>query len=160
MDIGTTIVPLLTSVDCTDVVHLVIGDNGIAAKRVNRSLEAGATCILMSPAAFGDLHIELRDLIKSGKLEFQCKEFYDDALTCLGREEINNVVDMVFVTLSPLDERGISQQLDQQTNDCSPSYFFIVQTSANTGQLRRPPRISPPPLPTRPPVSRSTANAK
>jgi len=108
-------VPLLTSIDCTDQVHLVIGDNGIAAKRVNRSLEAGATCILISPIALENLHFELRELIKTLKLEFQCKEFYEEALTTLGREQVNHVVDMVFVTLSPLDERGTCKN-DQIAN--------------------------------------------
>ena len=78
--------PLLTSVDCTQHVHLIVGDNGIAAKRATRSLEAGAMCIVISPTEVDELPFDLKGL--------------------LGREEVDRVVDMVFVTLSPVDKKG------------------------------------------------------
>ena len=99
-------VPLLTSVDCTQHVHLIIGDNGIAAKRAMRSLEAGATCILVSPTKFEELPFDLTSLVEKERIRYIQREFEESDLTSLGREEVDRVVDMVFVTLSPLDKKG------------------------------------------------------
>ena len=100
-------VPLLTSVDCTHHVHLVVGDNGIAAKRATRSLEGGATCILLSPNDPEDLHFDLKNLIEKGRIKHVQREFDEEDLKTFGRMEVDGIVDMVFVTLSPLDKRGI-----------------------------------------------------
>lgn len=100
-------VPLLTSVDCTHHVHLVIGDNGIAAKRVVRSLEGGATCILISPNDIDELHFDLKNSIEKGRIKHVHREFQEEDLRTFGRMEVDRIVDMVFVTLSPLDKRGI-----------------------------------------------------
>ena len=99
--------PLLTSVDCTNQVHLVIGDNGIASKRVARSLEAGAACVLISPLDISELHFELKNLVEKKSVKHIQREFGEADLRTLGRAEVDNVVDMVFVTLSPLDKRSI-----------------------------------------------------
>lgn len=99
-------VPLLTSVDCTHQIHLIIGDNGIAAKRGTRSLEAGATCILLSPNDLDDLHFDLKSLIEKGGIQHVQREFQEQDLKTFGRMEVDGIVDMVFVTLSPLDKRG------------------------------------------------------
>jgi uroporphyrin-III C-methyltransferase len=99
-------VPLLTSVDCTGHVHLVVGDNGIAAKRVARSLEAGAVCTLLSPTLPEELHFDLQRFIENKKLLHVPRDFEEDDLKTLGRPEVEQVVDMVFVTLSPTDKRG------------------------------------------------------
>jgi siroheme synthase (precorrin-2 oxidase/ferrochelatase) len=104
--IFTMPVPLLTSVDCVNQVHLVIGDNGIAAKRTTRSLEAGAVCILLSPKKLEDLHFDLKNLIETGRIKHVQREFQEDDLKTFGRIEVDYIVDMVFVTLSPLDKRG------------------------------------------------------
>lgn len=100
--------PLLTSVDCTQHVHLIVGDNGIAAKRAMRSLEAGATCILVSPTKVADLPFDLTCLLEKDRerIRHVQREFEESDLTSLGREEVDRVVDMVFVTLSPLDKKG------------------------------------------------------
>ena len=100
-------VPLLTSVDCTHHVHLVIGDNGIAAKRATGSLEGGATCILVSPNDLDDLHFDLKNLVDKGRIKHVQREFQEEDLKAFGRMEVDGIVDMVFVTLSPLDKRGI-----------------------------------------------------
>jgi uroporphyrin-III C-methyltransferase len=99
-------VPLLTSVDCTSHVHLIIGDSSIAAKRVSRSVEAGASCVLITSTVPGDLHFDLRDAVEGGMVKYVQREFEEDDLKTFGREEVDGVVDMVFVTLSPLDKRG------------------------------------------------------
>jgi uroporphyrin-III C-methyltransferase len=101
-------VPLLTSVDCTSQVHLIVGDNGIASKRAQQSIEASATCLLVSPAAEDELHFDLRNLIEKGQVKHIRREFEETNLTAFGREEVDHVVDMVFVTLSPSDNRGLS----------------------------------------------------
>ena len=100
-------VPLLTSVDCTNQVHLVIGDNGIAAKRVTRSLEAGALCVLISPLNAEELHFDLKNLVQRNLVKHVQQEFQEKDLQTHGREEVDHVVDVVFVTLSPVDNRGI-----------------------------------------------------
>jgi Putative NAD(P)-binding len=101
-------VPLLMTVDCTAHVHLVIGNNGIASKRAGKSLEAGAQCVLISPAQREELHFELRSLVKKGRIRHVQREFCEEDLRRFGREEVDNIIDMVFVTLSPLDKRGTS----------------------------------------------------
>ena len=100
-------VPLLTSADCTDQVHILIGDNAIAAKRATRIFEIGAVCILLSPKNLGDLHFDLKNLIETGRIKHVQREFQEGDLKTFGRIEVDYIVDMVFVTLSPLDKRGI-----------------------------------------------------
>ena len=99
---------LLISVDCTEHIHLIVGDNGAAAKRVNRSLEAGANCVLISPIDFEGLHYDLKAFIQKERIKHVQRDFQDDDLKLFGRPEVDGVVDMVFVTLSPLDKRGQS----------------------------------------------------
>ena len=98
-------VPLLASIDCTRQVHLIIGNSGIAAKRVARSLEAGARCTLLSPNRLEELHLDLQRFIENGKLLHIQRDFEEDDLKTLGRPVVDRVVDMVFVTSSPLDNR-------------------------------------------------------
>lgn len=105
-------VPLLTSVDCTHQVHLIIGDNGIAAKRVARSLEAGASGILISPVEINELQFDLRAFVEKDRIKYVQRDFREEDLRMFGREEVEGVVDMVFVTLSPLNKEGsVSSQL-------------------------------------------------
>jgi uroporphyrin-III C-methyltransferase len=99
-------VPLLTSVDCTSQIHLIIGDNGIAAKRVVRSLEAGASCILISPVEKEELHFDLKEFTERNRIKYVPRDFREEDLRTFGREEVDGIVDMVFVTLSPLDKHG------------------------------------------------------
>ena len=99
-------VPLLTSVDCNNQVHLIVGDDGIAAKRVARSLEAGASCILISPVKKDKLHFDLKDFVERNRIKQVERVFREDDLRTLGREEVDGIVDMVFVTLSPLSKEG------------------------------------------------------
>jgi uroporphyrin-III C-methyltransferase len=105
-------VPLLTSVDCTTQVHLIIGDNGIAAKRVARSLEAGASCVLISPVEKDELQFDLRAFVEKNRIKYVQRDFREEDLWTFGREEVDGVVDMVFVTLTPLNKEGsVSSQL-------------------------------------------------
>ena len=99
-------VPLLTSVDCTSQIHLIIGDNSIAAKRVARSLEAGASCVLLSPVKKHELHFDLKEFVERNRIKHVPRDFREEDLRTFGREEVDGIVDMVFVTLSPLDKHG------------------------------------------------------
>ena len=99
-------VPLLTSMDCTNQVHLIIGDNGIAAKRVARSLEAGASCVLISRIEKDELHFDIKEFVERDRIKHVQRDFREEDLRTFGRREVDGIVDLVFVTLSPLDKRG------------------------------------------------------
>jgi uroporphyrin-III C-methyltransferase len=95
-------VSLLTAIDSTSHIHLVIGSNPLAAARCAKSLEVGAKPRLIAPEN-AQLHYALQKRIDSGEVEWLKKGFEDDDLLRLGRDEINGVVDAVFVTLGARD---------------------------------------------------------
>jgi uroporphyrin-III C-methyltransferase len=90
--------PLLTAVDATSQVHLVIGSDSLAAARCTRCLEVGAKPIIIAPDT-GDMHFSLAQRIQAGAVEWLRREFQDSDLTTLGRDEVDRVVDTVFITL-------------------------------------------------------------
>ena len=92
------LVPLLTAVNAESQVHLIIGSNPLAAARCGKSLEAGANPIIIAPETV-DLQYALTERIANGSAQWVRREFRDDDLTTLGREEVDHVVDTVFVTL-------------------------------------------------------------
>ncbi len=89
---------LLTAVDATSHVHLIIGSNPLAASRCSRSLEVGALPKLITPAD-SVLHYGLQKRIEDGQVTWIAKPFSDTDLSTLGRSEVDGVVDAVFVTL-------------------------------------------------------------
>ncbi|KAJ5396881.1 Siroheme synthase domain 3 [Penicillium cosmopolitanum] len=91
-------VPLMTAWNTESQIHLIIGANPLAAARCTKSLNAGATPILIAPET-ADLHFTLSEYISKGSVQWLRREFQDSDLTSLGREEVDRVVDMVFVTL-------------------------------------------------------------
>lgn len=96
----STLMPalLLTAHDCVGHIHLVIGSNAIANARCTKSIEVGAKpLIIASPEA--EVHYALQEKINSGQVNWIKRGFEDSDLTILGRDEIENVVDAVFVTL-------------------------------------------------------------
>ena len=95
-------VSLLTSIDSTNHIHLIIGSNPLAAARCSKSLEVGAIPKLIAPET-AELHYALQKRIDGGEVEWLKKAFEDEDVLRLGREEINNVVDAVFVTLGARD---------------------------------------------------------
>lgn len=88
---------LLTAVDAATHVHLIVGSNPLAGARCTRSLEVGAIPKLIAPAD-ATLHYGLAKRIEEGKVEWIQRSFQDLDLTSLGREEVDHVVDAVFVT--------------------------------------------------------------
>ena len=90
-------VPLLTAQECTGHVHLIIGSNPLASARCAKSIEVGAKPKVVAPADV-DVHYVLARRIEEGGVEWIQKEFDDQMLQTLGRAEVGNFVDAVFVT--------------------------------------------------------------
>ncbi|EON67621.1 uroporphyrin-III C-methyltransferase [Coniosporium apollinis CBS 100218] len=90
---------LLTAVDSTSHIHLIIGSNPLAGARCTRSLEVGATPIIIAPEA-DSIHYGLQKRIDEGRVSRIERTFQDTDLTTLGRPDVDRVVDAVFVTLS------------------------------------------------------------
>ncbi|QIW99208.1 hypothetical protein AMS68_004726 [Peltaster fructicola] len=88
---------LLTSVDSTAHIHVIIGANSLAGARCAKSLEVGAVPILITPET-DNIHYGLVKRIEEGKVQWLKREFQDDDLITLGREEVDHHVDAVFVT--------------------------------------------------------------
>lgn len=95
-------ISLLTAIDSTFHIHLVVGSNSLAAARCSKSLEVGANPVLIAPDTV-DLHHALQRRIDGGEVRWLAKSFEDDDVFRLGREEIGKVVDAVFVTCGPQD---------------------------------------------------------
>ncbi|CAK1359218.1 putative uroporphyrinogen-III C-methyltransferase [Cercospora beticola] len=88
---------LLTAVDSTAHVHLIVGSNPLAGARISRSLEVGATPILIAPES-ATLHYGLAKRIEEHAVQWVKRDFEETDLTTLGRDEVDHVVDAVFVT--------------------------------------------------------------
>lgn len=88
---------LLTAVDASSHVHLIIGSNPLAGARCTRSLEVGAKPILIAPAD-ATLHYGLVKRIDEGEVQWLKRGFEEADLTTLGRADVDGVVDAVFVT--------------------------------------------------------------
>ncbi|CAK7562847.1 MAG: uroporphyrin-III C-methyltransferase [Sporothrix epigloea] len=94
---------LLTAVNSHGHIHLVVGENPLAAARCGHSLAVGAKPILITPepANQGELlPAALQVRVDAGEVR---RVLYTDAfsekhLEKLGREEVNGFVDAVFVT--------------------------------------------------------------
>ena len=89
---------LLTAIDCTAHVHLVIGSNPLASARSARSIEAGAKVKVVAAEA-AEVHYALMKRIDEGAVEWLRRGFQDEDLQTLGRDEVEGVVDAVFITL-------------------------------------------------------------
>lgn len=88
---------LLTAVDSRSHIHLIIGSNPLAGARCTRSIEVGANPILIAPED-ATLHYGLAKRIEDGQVKWLKRSFTDQDLTTLGREEVDRVVDAVFIT--------------------------------------------------------------
>ncbi|KAI1460242.1 uroporphyrin-III C-methyltransferase [Annulohypoxylon moriforme] len=93
-------VSMLTATDARSHVHLIIGSNPLAAARCGQSLSTGASPILIVPET-AELHYALQKRIDDGEVKWVKEAFRDEHLFTLGREEIDHVVDAVFVTSGP-----------------------------------------------------------
>ena len=112
---------LLTAVDSTRHVHLIIGSNPLAGARCTKSLEVGAVAKLIAPAD-STLHYGLIKRIEEKEVEWIRREFVEEDLKTLGREEVDHVVDCVFVTLGcrhPLSKKKHSWGDGESTRLCA-----------------------------------------
>jgi uroporphyrin-III C-methyltransferase len=89
---------LLTAVNSTSHVHLVVGCNPLAGSRLAKSLEVGAKPILISPDN-GNIHYGITKRIEENGLQWITRDFQDEDLERLGRDAVCHIVDAVFVTL-------------------------------------------------------------
>lgn len=89
---------LLTAVDSTSHVHLIIGSNPLAGARCTRSIEVGANPIIVA-SEDATVHYSLMKRIDGGEVQWLKRDFRDEDLTTLGRAEVDGVVDAVFVTV-------------------------------------------------------------
>ncbi|TGO28415.1 hypothetical protein BPAE_0028g00640 [Botrytis paeoniae] len=97
-----TPISLLTAIDATFHIHLIVGCNPLAGARCTKSIDVGAKPILIAPES-SELHYTLQKRIDNGEVQWLKKSFEDNDLMTLGREEIGRVVDAVFVTSGPRD---------------------------------------------------------
>lgn len=88
---------LLTAVDSTAHIHLIVGSNPLAGARISRAIEVGAIPILIAPESTS-VHYGLMKRIEEHAVRWHKREFQDSDLTTLGRDEVDHVVDAVFVT--------------------------------------------------------------
>jgi uroporphyrin-III C-methyltransferase len=93
---------LLTAVDCSNQIHLVVGSNPLASSRCSKSIQVGAQVLLIAPET-SSLHYSLQKRVEDGEVKWIKSSFNDQHLTTLGRQEFDNVVDAVFVTLPAKD---------------------------------------------------------
>ncbi|KAI1379879.1 uroporphyrin-III C-methyltransferase [Hypoxylon crocopeplum] len=98
----TSHLSLLTATDARSNVHLIVGSNPLAAARCGQSLSAGASPILVAPET-SELHYALQKRIDDGEVKWVKEAFRDDHLFTLGRENVDHIVDAVFVTSGPRD---------------------------------------------------------
>ncbi|OJD25343.1 hypothetical protein ACJ73_03292 [Blastomyces percursus] len=94
--------PMLAAVDVKDQVHLIVGTNPLAAARCTKCLDVGAIPIIIAPEGV-EIHVPLLQKIEDGRVRHIGREFQDEDLKTLGRNEVDNYVDAVFVTLGPLN---------------------------------------------------------
>ncbi|KAF2735125.1 uroporphyrin-III C-methyltransferas-like protein [Polyplosphaeria fusca] len=88
---------LLTAVDSVSHIHLIVGSNSLASARCTRSLDVGAKPIVLAPEE-ATLHYSIKKRVEDGEVKWLKREFKKEDLTTLGREEVDHVVDAVFVT--------------------------------------------------------------
>ncbi|TQS33848.1 hypothetical protein Golomagni_05793 [Golovinomyces magnicellulatus] len=88
---------MLTGINCTGHIHLVVGTDSVATVRCESSIAAGAIPVLVADGT-SPLHPGLQRQIKAGFIEWERKPLDIDDLQTLGREEVAHVVDAVFIT--------------------------------------------------------------
>ncbi len=88
---------LLTAIDSTAHVHLIVGSNPLASARCSKSIEVGAIPIIVAPEG-PNVHYGLVKRIEEHRIQWIKREFDDADLETFGRAEVDYVVDAVFVT--------------------------------------------------------------
>lgn len=126
---------LLTAKDCRGHIHLIIGSNSLAGKRCEQSLATGATPILIAPdTPTAPLHYGLAKLVEAKSVTWLRQNFTRELLTTLGREDVDHVVDAVFITTTSLGSSGGKEELNAQdiSNLCKRTRIPINVTDSPT----------------------------
>jgi uroporphyrin-III C-methyltransferase len=110
---------LLTAVDSTSHIHLVVGSNPLAGARCSRAIEVGAKPILIAPED-STLHYGLSKRIEAGEVKWIQRHFDEKDLTTLGRPEVDGVVDAVYVTAGGKQTSGKPIEAHRQPSTKSP----------------------------------------
>lgn len=105
---------LLASWNCEQEIHLVVGISNAAVFRVNSIKESGAIPIIITNGDIKEFPWGIRSLIEEGKLRWVRKLFELSDLSSQGRDEVNRVVDKVFVTL-PIAQKTLKETI---YNEC------------------------------------------
>ena len=95
---------LLTAQDCSGHIHLVIGSGPLAASRCTKTIQVGATPIVVSNDS--QLHHTIEHYVQQGFARHVADEFKEEHLETLGRTEVDGFADVVFVTTPSSDPRG------------------------------------------------------
>lgn len=95
---GPTYAPMLVAINAASQVHLILGTNSLAAARCTKSLQSGAQPIIVASDS-SEIHFSLKDRIEQGAVKWVRRDFQNEDLKTLGREDVDHVVDMVFITL-------------------------------------------------------------
>ncbi|KAF2861504.1 uroporphyrin-III C-methyltransferase [Piedraia hortae CBS 480.64] len=98
----------LASILCEGHIHLIIGSNVLASARCRRSLQTGARPILIAPDPETNLPEGLASGIEDGSIRWLKRTFHKDDLKTLGRADVDNYVDAVFITTPGEDAAYIS----------------------------------------------------
>ncbi|KAI0424201.1 tetrapyrrole methylase [Xylaria sp. FL1042] len=98
----TARISLLTAINAESHVHLIVGSNSLAAARCGQSLATGASPILLAPEAT-ELHYALQQRVHDGEIKWVKEAFQESHLFTLGRQDVDHVVDAVFVTSGSRD---------------------------------------------------------
>ena len=124
---------LLTALDCDNQVHLIVGSNPLAGARCSKSLGVCAKPILIAPAN-ATLHYGLQKRIDEGQVEWLKKNFDDDDLRRLGRDEVDGFVDAVFVTLGARHKLStpsdLTMRYEHKANVQTARYTYFKPLSA------------------------------
>ncbi|ODV95853.1 hypothetical protein PACTADRAFT_49296 [Pachysolen tannophilus NRRL Y-2460] len=92
---------LLASLCCKGEVHLVVGVSVLSAFRINSILESGARPVLVSSKKIDEkFPANLQEQIDNGRVSWVSRDFGEKDLITLGRQEVDHIVDKVFVTLT------------------------------------------------------------
>ncbi|KAF2486005.1 siroheme synthase [Neohortaea acidophila] len=134
---------LLTAVDSTSHIHLIIGSNPLASARCARSLEVGAKPILIAPENSSNLHYGLLKRVEDHQIQWIKRDFEDADLKTLGREEVDYIVDAVFVTSRARNAQAthISTlcrrlRIPVNVNDSSNLSSFTLLSTHTSGPLQ------------------------
>ncbi|KAI0096969.1 uroporphyrin-III C-methyltransferase [Nemania sp. FL0031] len=96
-------ISLLTATNAESHIHLIIGSNSLAATRCSQSLAVGASPILLAPET-AELHYALQNRVDDGEVKWVKEGFHESHPFTLGRDEVNHIVDAVFVTSGSRDD--------------------------------------------------------